>query len=333
MLEQLKKTEKMRYNNDSNLDILLLEKLKETNIPIFVKAYDKPIKWRLFLGEEIDNSIFFTKELLDVFPLLDRIRTIEIGFRLNSHVDWAYQSVNLHRNRMTFDLQKFIDYFNDDAKRSVAQRINEYFRIKESKLIDIFNRHTSLLRECINTTNVQFDTSGQLPESQQSAAMTTWDEEKRLKYMAQNTLTDRQTFEPILGTEVWFEEAYSKAKYPDEYKNILWDNCKKHREMNKEDVGDIESIKSLIDLSSLQLRVLDDIEFLCRLDVMGGLDYNKLQLQDKWLEQHPNNLTSDERIQALLPLMREPIIPYKLKETMWFGLFLFNEYYAEDYEP
>lgn len=30
--------------------------------------------------------------------------------------------------------------------------------------------------------------------------------------------------------------------------------------------------------------------------------------------------------------MREPIIPYKLKETMWFGLFLFNDYYAEDYE-
>lgn len=198
---------------------------------------------------------------------------------------------------------------------------------KESDNKDLIDRINAEIDDC------NFDTFNQLPEAQQIAVMTTWDEETRLKYLLQNTLTDRQTFEPILGTEVWFEEAYSKAKYPDEYKNILWDNCNKHREMNKDDVGDIESIKSLIELSSLQLRVLDDIEFLCRLDVMGGLDFKKLQLQDKWLEQHPNNLTSDERIQALLPLMQEPIIPYKLKETMWFGLFLFNEYYAEDYEP
>lgn len=128
-------------------DKLLLEKIKETNIPLYIKVYDKPIEWRLLLGEEIDNSILSTKDLRQVIPLLDRISTIEIRFRLNDNVDWAYEHVYLHRNKMTADLKNFLEFFNDDVKQRVAQRINAYFHIKESELIGIFNQHTSLLQE------------------------------------------------------------------------------------------------------------------------------------------------------------------------------------------
>ena len=131
----------------------------------------------------------------------------------------------------------------------------------------------------------------------------------------------------------WVEEALSRAAYPEKYNHYLEKGIKSLKEMESEDIADIEEIKALIPLDPLQTRVLDDIEFLCRLDVLGGGSHQVWAEQDKWLEEHPNNLSCDERVATLLPIMENPSVPDKLKETVWYGLFLFNDYYAEDYIP
>lgn len=131
----------------------------------------------------------------------------------------------------------------------------------------------------------------------------------------------------------WVEEALSRAAYPEKYNYYLEKGIKSLKEMESEDIADIEAIKVLIPLDPLQTRVLDDIEFLCRLDIFGGQSHQMWTEQDKWLEEHPNNISCNKRVDALLPIMENPAVPDKLKETLWYGLFLFNDYYAEDYIP
>lgn len=135
-------------------------------------------------------------------------------------------------------------------------------------------------------------------------------------------------------SEDWIKEAFSRASYPERYNHYLKTGIDSHKEMEPKDAQDIETLRNLISLTPLQSRILDDIEFLCRLDIFGGWESPDLEkLQDEWLEDHPNNVSCNERVNALLPIMENPTVPEKLKETMWYGLFLFNDYYADDYIP
>ena len=100
----------------------------------------------------------------------------------------------------------------------------------------------------------------------------------------------------------WVEVALSRAAYPEKYNHYLEEGIKSLKEMGSEDIADIEAIKVLIPLDPLQTRVLDDIEFLCRLDIFGGQSHQMWAEQDKWLKEHPNNVSCNERVDALLPI-------------------------------
>ena len=92
----------------SDRDIIAIEKLKNTGIPMTLTVYDGQIEKQMMLGYEIDNSFLKTKDPFEIIPLVKKIKIIEVKFYLNNHIGWFYDSVFLFRHTMTEDMDIYI---------------------------------------------------------------------------------------------------------------------------------------------------------------------------------------------------------------------------------
>ena len=124
----------------------------------------------------------------------------------------------------------------------------------------------------------------------------------------------------------WIDESFFSARYPKEYNDFIMPSAMARRDMTPRDIDDIEEIKTLVELTALQRRVLDDIEFLCRWAAIED-DDERERMEAEWQkESNPDEIYPDDRVKALVPIMENPSVPGALKTTMWYGLFLFNSY-------
>lgn len=109
-------------------------------------AYDAQMKKRILLGYEIDNSCLKTNDVLDIIPIIDKIKVIEVRFYLNNHIKWFYNYAFLHRHTMTEDIDRYINNLNDSYIIALARNIINYKPLKEIRVINTLQRHTKLLQ-------------------------------------------------------------------------------------------------------------------------------------------------------------------------------------------
>ena len=129
----------------SDRDILVLENLEKTGIPMTLTVYDCPMKKRMLLGHEIDNSLLKTREATEVIMLIDKVKIIEVRFYLNHHLGWFYNSTFLHRQTMAEDMSRYINNFKDDYILTPARDIIKYKPLKEIRILGILRKHSQIL--------------------------------------------------------------------------------------------------------------------------------------------------------------------------------------------
>lgn len=129
----------------SDIDILVLENLKKTGIPMTLTVYDCPMKKRMLLGYEIDNSLLKTKDAAEVIPLIDRVEVIELRFYLNHHLGWFYDRTFLPRHTMAEYISIYINNFKDDYIIAMARDIINYKPLKEIRIINTMRKHSQIL--------------------------------------------------------------------------------------------------------------------------------------------------------------------------------------------
>ena len=157
-------------------------------------------------------------------------------------------------------------------------------------------------------------------------------QEKR--YISKDGLTIVE-FNPEVGMELlswcsgpWYDEAWLVADYPDEYNDMIWHNIKSNRELNGDDSKTIRNIRKKIHLLGKQRDILVMIEnYLIWQDV--EID-NPLyeDMENKILSMPVSEMTPNDRICFLAPLMKNDILTLEEKSTLWYSLFCLNDYLA-----
>ena len=131
-------------------DISVLQKLKETGIPMELRVFDAPMEKERLLGYEIDNSILITKNPLEVIPLIEKVKTIEVRFYLYDRIDWFYDVIFLTHYNMEEEIMQYLDTFQEKDILYLARKIINYKRMKETRIIKILRKHSQLLNTCFN---------------------------------------------------------------------------------------------------------------------------------------------------------------------------------------
>lgn len=126
-------------------DFSVLQKLKETGIPMELRVFDAPMEKRRLMGYEIDNSILITKNPLEVLPLLEKVKIIELRFYLYDRISWYYDFVFLTRHNMVEKIMQYLEKFQERHILYLAREIVNYKRMKETRIIKILRNHSQLL--------------------------------------------------------------------------------------------------------------------------------------------------------------------------------------------
>lgn len=135
-------------------------------------------------------------------------------------------------------------------------------------------------------------------------------------------------FNPETGMEIlawgqpWWEDAFSWAKYPDEYNYYIFEGIRACRQLKEHDGKQIAALNASMDLTPEQHQALSDIEFYSNWNSLPD-DADDEVLVNDWFNAQPKPLTPQQRVDCLAMLMQSATIDPGMKSTIWYGNFCF----------
>lgn len=141
------------------------------------------------------------------------------------------------------------------------------------------------------------------------------------------TFSEKEGMDLIAYGEPWWYVAYSLADYPKQYSEYLEKHFRDPVKTYPLILQSIENILSEYTLTEIQLHILDGIKQYmdCEINYPDTLDHDE-EVYKEWIENSPSELTTQDCVDAILPLMQSPEIADTDKEFLWFGIFLFNDF-------
>lgn len=134
----------------------------------------------------------------------------------------------------------------------------------------------------------------------------------------------------VWASEPWYDLAWSVANYPKEYDDLLWRNIQNKRDLGKVDIKSIVNVTSKVSLSEEELSLLDLVRKY--LEYEEAIEDNSIDIveeraiENRVLNHSLYSKTADERVNILLPLMKNENLTEEDKSTLWYTLFELNDY-------
>ena len=127
-------------------------------------------------------------------------------------------------------------------------------------------------------------------------------------------------------SEPWYDSAWSVAHYPDEYDDYLWQNIHSKTSLGLKHIETLKKVKSTVNLTPQQNSLFDLFSLFLEFEDEETED-------DKWDElervilAHPLiQMSADERMELVLPLMESSELSDDEKSLLWYALFRLNDY-------
>lgn len=127
-------------------------------------------------------------------------------------------------------------------------------------------------------------------------------------------------------SESWYDTAWSAAKYPKEFDNILWDNINSHREFTSDDCRVLEKIRQNFQLTGKQNKVLSLLDLFFKWEETDIMDPQFDEIEQKLQAMTPHEYTRDEIMESILPFMHSTDLLNEDKSILWYGIFRLNDY-------
>lgn len=124
-------------------------------------------------------------------------------------------------------------------------------------------------------------------------------------------------------SEPWYSDAWCLTYYPKEYENILWYNINNHREFTSDDCNFLSTIEEKIPLTAEQAQIFHLLKLLFQWEETDNIA-EEADLEKQILNEEAAKVTYEERLQTILPLMKEPELTPDEKSTLYYGLFILN---------
>lgn len=142
------------------------------------------------------------------------------------------------------------------------------------------------------------------------------------------SFSEDEGMELIAYCEPWWYVVFSPARFPKEYNEYLEKHFRNPEGAYPQILKSVDAIVAGYNPAEIQQHILNGIkQFIdCDLTYTDPMDDHDEDVYQDWIENSATELTNQDCVDAILPIMQSPEVAEIDKEHLWFGLFRFIDF-------